>query len=71
MTGAFLVSSLRTLMPDEGRRSDRYDMTGAFLVSRYGRSSYRAQCALLLTAFVELEPLCRTEDDLTHAQLSR
>ena len=26
----------------------------------YGPSSYRAQSALLLTTFAELEPLCRT-----------
>ena len=31
---------------------------------RYGPSSYRAQRALLLTTFAELEPLCRPQADL-------
>ena len=34
-------------------------------VSGYGSSSYRAQGALLLTTFTELEPLCRSVTQMT------
>ena len=33
LTSAFLGSSLRTLMPDQGRRSDRCELTSAFVDS--------------------------------------
>ena len=35
----------------------------AEMKSRYASSTYRTQCALLLTVFAEVEPLCRPQAD--------
>ena len=49
-----------SLMSAKGRRDGWWTEQSR---SGYGSSSYRAQCALLLAKFAELEPLCRPKAD--------